>query len=244
MERLRIIDPATTLVDQVQEHLLAFFKEKKFRVGDAIPNENALAESLGVARSVVREALSRLRMLGLIESRPRRGMTLSEPSILNGLKMIVDPHILGEEALFNLLEFRIALEIGISDSIFYNITDKDILDLEQIVNVGEMFENNEYAPISEYSFHSKLYEITGNKTIGEFQKIIHPVMTFVKDKFKNFIEPINIQLKENNELVTHADLLYYLKKRDDKGYKKAIETHFKVYRLFIREHVRKKEKNE
>lgn len=239
MDTLKIIEPTTTLVDQVQERLLLFFKEKKFRVGDSIPNENTLSESLGVGRSVVREALSRLRMLGLIETRPRRGMVLSEPSILNGLRITVDPHILGEEALFNLLEFRIALEIGISDSLFYNVTAADISDLEQIVNAGEMFDNNEYAPISEYSFHSRLYAITGNKMIAEFQNIIHPVMTFVKDKFKNYIEPINIELKEKGEIVSHSDLLGFLKAHDEKGYKKAIENHFKVYRLFIREHVRK-----
>ncbi len=238
MDTLKIIEHTPTLVDQVQERLLLFLREKKFRVGDSIPNENALSESLGVARSVVREALSRLRMLGMIETRPRRGMVLCEPAILNGLKITVDPHILGEEALLNLLEFRIALEIGISDSLFYNITARDLSDLEQIVNAGEMFDNNEYAPISEYSFHSKLYAITGNKMISEFQHIIHPVMIFVKDRFKDCIEPINIELKEKGELVTHSDLLNFLKARDEKGYKKAIENHFKVYRLFIREHVR------
>lgn len=57
-----------------------------------------------------------------------------------------------------------------------------------------------YAPISEFTFHAKLYEITGNKTIMEFQEIIHPVMEFVKKKFKELLEPINIQIKQKGEL--------------------------------------------
>lgn len=54
------------------------------------------------------------------------------------------------------------------------------MELEEIVNAGVALGNNEYANLSEYTFHSKLYEITGNKTIVQFQSIIHPVMNFVK----------------------------------------------------------------
>ena len=99
--------------------------------------------------------------------------------------------------------------------------------------MGIVFENNEYAPVSEFRFHAKLYEITGNKTISEFQEIIHPVMVFVKNKFKDLLEPINIEMKEKGQIVTHADLLEYLKKKDETGYRKAIELHFEVYKRFM-----------
>ena len=72
----------TTLIDQVEDSLLTYFKKNDLRRGDSIPNENNLAAELGVARSVVREALSRLKMMGLIHARPRKGMVLTEPSIL------------------------------------------------------------------------------------------------------------------------------------------------------------------
>ena len=51
-------------------------------------------------------------MMGMIETRTRRGMILTEPTILGGMKRVVDPRILGEEALFDILGFRIALEMG------------------------------------------------------------------------------------------------------------------------------------
>lgn len=82
----------------------------------------------------------------------------------------------GEHSLFDLLGFRIALELGICSDLFQNITPEDIVELKEIVRLGIAFENNEYAPISEFTFHAKLYEITGNATIREFQEIIHPVM--------------------------------------------------------------------
>lgn len=233
MERLRIQNNSTTLVDQVEDRLLNYFKEKDLQKGDAIPNEMELTVSLGVSRSVVREALSRLKMMGIVETRTRRGMVLSEPSIFGGMKRAVDPRILSEDTLFDILGFRIVLEIGICSEIFRKITPDDIADLEEIVNVGIMYENNEYAPFSEFAFHTKLYKITGNKTISEFQNIIHPVMTFVKDKFQEFLAPINIRLKEEDRIVTHQNLLQYLKDGDEDGYRRALEEHFEVYRIFI-----------
>jgi len=234
MDKLKILNQTVTLVDQVEDRLLSFFKEKDIKAGDAIPNELELANALGVARSVLREALSRLKMMGMIESRTRRGMILTEPSILGGMKRVVDPRILSDDSLFDILGFRIALEIGICSDIFQNVTPEDVQELEEIVKMGIAFENNEYAPISEFSFHAKLYEITGNKTISEFQEIIHPVMEFVKDKFKDLLEPINIEMKKKKQIVTHGDLLEYIKKKDEKGYRKAIEQHFSVYKIFMR----------
>jgi len=233
----------TTLVDQVEDRLLTYFKENDIKCGEPIPNEITLATELGVARSVLREALSRLRMMGMIHSRPRKGMILTEPSILGGMKRVIDPRILSEDTLFDILGLRIALEIGISSDIFRNITSKDIDELEEIVKAGIMLENNEYATISEFSFHAKLYGITKNKTISEFQEIIHPVMTFVKNKFKEYLKPINIEMSDKKLLVTHADLLDFIKRGDEDGYKIAIERHFEVYKIFMRERkIKTKEK--
>ena len=103
-----------TLVDQVEEKLLDYFKVMELKLGDPVPNEQELANALGVGRNVLREALSRLRMLGLIETRTHRGMILTEPSLLEGMKRIVEPNMLSDETLINILGFRITLETGMT----------------------------------------------------------------------------------------------------------------------------------
>ena len=201
----------TTLIDQVEDSLLTYFKKNDLGRGDSIPNENSLAAELGVARSVVREALSRLKMMGLIHARPRKGMVLTEPSILGGMKRVIDPRVLSEETILDLLDFRIALEIGISTDIFRKITPKDIEELSEIVKMGIVFEN---------------------KIISEFQEIIHPILVYVKEKFKDYLKPINIEMSKSGRIATHADLLDFIKKGDEKGYRDAIERHFEVYKIF------------
>ena len=145
----------------MEDKLLNYFRSQDLKVGDSIPNEIELSSALGVARSVLREALSRLKMMGMIESRTRRGMILTEPFILGGMKRVVDPRIMSQESLLDLLGFRVALEIGISSDIFHNIKEQDIMELEEIVNAGVALGNNEYANLSEYTFHSKTIRNNG-----------------------------------------------------------------------------------
>ena len=145
---------------------------------------------------------------------------------------LIDPRVLSEETILDLLDFRIALEIGISSDIFRKITPKDIEELSEIVKMGIVFENNEYALISESAFHTKLYKITGNKIISEFQEIIHPILVYVKEKFKDYLKPINIEMSKSGRIATHADLLDFIRKGDEKGYRDAIERHFEVYKIF------------
>ncbi len=234
MKNLKIESQTVTLVDQVEAKLVNYFRANKMKPGDAIPKEQDLALALGVARSVLREALSRLRMLGMIETRTRRGMILREPHLLGGLQRVLDPEILGDETLFNLLGFRVTLELGICNSIFDNLTNQHIEELEDIVSKGIVYEYNMYMPASEHAFHSKLYEITGNKMIMQFQEIIYPVSLFVKKKFKDFFEPINKELKKNNALATHYDLFTFIKNNDREGFRKATEKHFAMYSRFIK----------
>ena len=174
MEGPKLDNRNTTLVDSVEESLIRFFKEQGLRPGSSIPNEAELAASLGVGRPVLREALSRFKMTGMIVSRTKKGMVLGEPSLLGGMKRCINPLLMNESTLRDILEFRVALEIGISDNIFRNLTDADVAELEEIVEMSQVIGNNKYAPVSEHRFHTKLYEITGNHIITEFQDIIYP----------------------------------------------------------------------
>lgn len=234
MEHLRATIQPLTLVDQVEDKLLNYLKESDISVGDSIPNEIELAATIGVARSVLREALSRLKMLGIIETRPRRGMIMTAPSVFNGLKRIIDPRILDEQTVFEMLHFRITLEIGMCSDLFLNLTEEDLCELDDIIKHSVLYENNEYDPYSEYNFHAKLYEIAGNKIVSEFQEMVYPLMTFVNKKFKDLIEPINIELEKEGKIVTHKELFSYLKERDEDGFTKALKNHFLSYKRLMR----------
>ena len=61
----------SSLVDRAEESLVRLLQERKLKVGDTIPKEIELSNLLGVSRTVIREALLRLRLMGLIESKKK-----------------------------------------------------------------------------------------------------------------------------------------------------------------------------
>lgn len=234
MTELKISRRNTSLVDQVEEKLINYFKQQGFKPGSAIPPEMELSEKLGVARTVLREALSRFKMNGMIESHTRRGMIMTEPALMNGMYRMVHPMWLTEDTLFDLLQLRITIEIGITDSIFDNIRPEDIRELENIVHSGSAISGNVYATGSEFEFHTKLYSISGNKTISEFQKIIHQAMEFAKEKYEDYFAAIGTELQKQGESVSHKMLLDIIKSGDREEYLLAIRRHFKIYTEYLK----------
>ena len=69
----------SSLVDKVEANLVELLQQQKLKVGDSIPKEIELADTLGVSRTVIREALLRLRLMGLIDSRKKRGAVITSP---------------------------------------------------------------------------------------------------------------------------------------------------------------------
>jgi len=62
IEHLNTID-TSSLVDRAEKEIINLFVNQGLKVGDALPKEIELAETLGVSRTVVREAMLRLRMV-------------------------------------------------------------------------------------------------------------------------------------------------------------------------------------
>lgn len=226
---LRIDRAGHTLVDQVEEKLIDYFKEQGLRPGDSIPNETELANSLGIGRTVLREALSRFKMTGMIESRTKRGMTLAEPSILSSLKRSMNPLLMTEKTLIEILEFRIALEVGSTSAIFANITPEYIEQLEDIVKREELGEIP-LRHLDESTFHRKLYEIMDNRIIAEFQETIIPSLDYIVEGNRKLLDELDEMIETHT---THRELLDHIKNGDEEGYVAALKRHFKKYTLFF-----------
>jgi DNA-binding FadR family transcriptional regulator len=67
------VEPATRLGDQLYHRLALLIERGEFAEGGRLPPESELAERFRVSRPVIREALSRLRSVGVIISRRGSG---------------------------------------------------------------------------------------------------------------------------------------------------------------------------
>lgn len=217
-----------SLVDKVELTLLDFFKENNLKAGDAIPKELEFSESLGVSRTVIREALTRLRTLGLVESKKNRGMILTEPDILNNLERIIDSRLVGTSILKNLFELRLILEMGMADFLFEYKTTKDLEELEEIVEKEEEegAKKTYFSLDKEIAFHGKLYQISNNKTLQRFQRLLLPVFEYVHQQSK----PEDSEYKYSaGKFVTHRMLMENIKLGTPETFRNAMRQHLEPH---------------
>ncbi len=213
-----------SMPEAVEERLRNYFIQSNLKPGDPLPKENELAESLGVSRNVVREALSRFKMLGLIESRKKRGMVLTAPSLLNGFERVLHPTFLGEKNLLEIFEMRIVLELGLADLLFQRKTVEDIEELDKILKRKHRQSDMEKAILEEeVTFHGKLYEISKNDTLKGFQNLLVPIFKFVVD------HPDILNDKQKSTTVKHEDLLEALKGDDVERFRMAMKEHLRPH---------------
>lgn len=214
----------SSLVDKVEANLVELLQSRKLKVGDMIPKEIELVESLGVSRTVIREALSRLRSMGIIESKKKKGSIITSPDIFGIMSKSMNPHILDQETLKEIFEIRLVLEIGMADFIFQKITPQDIEELKEIVK-DEPIASEAYLFNIEHEirFHGKLYEITGNKTMKTFQKMLLPIFDYVHNSGL-----IKKQIY-NKKFVSHKGLIDILEHGSPEMFRNGMRNHLESH---------------
>jgi GntR family transcriptional repressor for pyruvate dehydrogenase complex len=139
--QFKSITPSARLSDQVADALAAEIRSGRFVAGDKLPTEAALVTQFSVSRTVVREAVSRLKSLGLVDSRQGSGVYVLDAgfSPLN-----FDPKFaVSKQAVIQMVEVRRALEAEVAGLAAQRRTAADvkrirlaITALEQAVHAG------------------------------------------------------------------------------------------------------------
>lgn len=169
-----------SLVEKVENSLVELLQQRKLKIGDAIPKELELAEALGVSRTVIREALTRLRLMGLIETKKKKGSVITSPDLFSMISKSMNPHVLDQDTLKEMFQIRLILEVGMADFIFQRLTKADLDELKDIVSKEPPVTDSHLFNIEhEIAFHGKLYEITGNQTLKKFQRLLLPIFDYV-----------------------------------------------------------------
>ncbi|BEP59491.1 FCD domain-containing protein [Variovorax sp. V213] len=129
--RFQSIAPGARLADQVADALAAEVRSGRLSEGDRLPTEAALAEQFGVSRTVVREAVSRLKSLGLLDSRQGSGVYV-RPAGVEPLRFEM-PHVASREAVIQMVELRRALEAEVAALAAERRTPEDVQRIREAI---------------------------------------------------------------------------------------------------------------
>ena len=129
--QFKSITPGVRLSVQVADALSAEIRAARMVEGDRLPTEAALVGQFAVSRTVVREAVSRLKSLGLVESRQGSGVFVkrAEFSPLN----FDAGSAVSKQAVIQMVEVRRALETEVAALAAGRRTPSDIQHIRQAI---------------------------------------------------------------------------------------------------------------
>lgn len=127
------ITPGAYLSDQVADVLAAEIRAGRLAAGDKLPTEAMLVDQFSVSRTVVREAVSRLKSLGLVDSRQGSGVYVKEQGF-SPLNFDARSAV-SKQAVIQMVEVRRALEAEVAGLAALRRTQADLKRIRKSITV-------------------------------------------------------------------------------------------------------------
>ncbi len=149
------------------EQIVEAIQRGDYPVGDRLPSEFELAEQMGVSRPSIREALSALQAMSLIESRPGSGnYVLRAPSPLDERNAV--GLIESEAGCLEVMEAREALEPAVAALAAGKAAKPALAGLrDALKRMGRFAANNDFEAYfqADKAFHLALADAAGNSLV-------------------------------------------------------------------------------
>lgn len=157
-----------SLSQQVADQLEALIEQGEVAVGNRLPTENSLCGSFGVSRTVVREAITHLKSMGLVETRRGVGTTVlraaaEEPRPAQHINPTTVADIL------HLLELRLTLEPAAAElaALRHDAADREHLRAQHTAFI-EAHAEKRLARKEDYLFHFAIAKAAKNPFFASF----------------------------------------------------------------------------
>jgi GntR family transcriptional repressor for pyruvate dehydrogenase complex len=157
----RITAPGT-LTDRVFGALTQLINGEDFKSGSRLPSEMKMAGRFGVSRTVIREAVSRLKSEGLVESRQGSGVFVRDRNTQAPFRF--DPSVMDSiQSVLQVVELRLSLEGEIAALAAKRRTREQMAAIKRALKQIELDEGAGKDGVeADIEFHRSIAEATGN----------------------------------------------------------------------------------
>lgn len=207
------------LSQSVADNILAMITiEKRFSVGDKLPNELDLSEELNVSRTTLREAIRILVALDMLEIQRGKGTYVKE----NAFKKQQDLEQLSNIKVNakDLYEMRLIFEPEAAYYAALRATDSEI---KRILEFGKKVEkeisNHQDRTDDEHSFHKAIAQATHNEFMNKLMPILYQAIS------KGVYLSLQSDKAIEDTINDHRMIMEFLEQRNAEGAKNAMKIH-------------------
>jgi len=226
-----------TVVQQVMDQVKGLIASGQFKPHDKIPTENELAESFGIGRSSIREAIKIFQYLGILESHTRKGTFVCDYTNIS-TEALTWSILLGKNEIFELVDLRDIIESRAlalltsryknnpqSVAVIIKILEAEIQKMQDATERPEM----ESLIEADYNFHGTIIASSENNA---FINIYHTLRSFMHEEIKK----TNIYVSERSSLVEeHRAILMAVKSGDEDKTIKVQKDHITNIKLQLKQ---------
>jgi GntR family transcriptional repressor for pyruvate dehydrogenase complex len=217
---LRPVDRSReTVAGEIARKLLGYLLSGTVKPGERIPSERQLAETLGVGRSIVREALKSLTVLGLIDVRQGDGTYLKRTDSDLLPQAIEWGLLLGAKRITDLVEARHYIEVLTASLAAQRRDAAALVELRRCVAIMEQTTDpNEFVQ-ADLAFHYGVAAAAGNQSLLQ-------IMRSIRSLLQVWISRVMVAADSSRPTwEEHAAILDAIERQDPNAASEAMETH-------------------
>ncbi|MEK5529883.1 GntR family transcriptional regulator [Viridibacillus sp. FSL H7-0596] len=225
------------IYEEVADILLEMIKDGQLKPGDQLDSVQELAVNFQVGRSAIREALTSLRAMGLIEMRQGEGTFVKTFTADNLAYPIQSAILMTDKNIQELLEVRQILETGIVASAAQKRTAEDLEVMR--VHLMEMInhkKNSDLGERADLAFHLAIAKAANNVLLSTLMQHVSYLMS------ESMRETRRICLydeKKTLDLLNEQHHLIYkqIEAQDAEGAAKAMKAHLQFVESVLAQYI-------
>jgi DNA-binding FadR family transcriptional regulator len=220
-----------SIVDRIIARLTEAVASGRLKPGQKIPTETELADSMGVGRNSVREAIKALVTIGVLDIRRAEGTFVSDGFNDRMMEPMVYGLILEGGSTLAVLELRHIFEVGVLQLAIEKATGEDIARLKTALDYLEKTilkpSPDEAIMMADIAFHDALQRIAGNPLV---EKISFVVERIARDSRKKALERFRDNGELGEMLELHRNLYEVVVNRDMARVVDTVNDHFRYWK--------------
>jgi GntR family transcriptional regulator, transcriptional repressor for pyruvate dehydrogenase complex len=224
-------DTQGSKVEWLARAMLDRIRNGEWRVGSLVPGERVLMEQFGTSRIALREAMSTLRALGVLDTEHGRGSTVRriDTTILEQLLPLM-LSLEGEQPFEQTFELRLALESRTAYLAALRRTDDEMGQIDRLVDEfrGQVAGELGGAVATDIEFHMAVARAAHNPL---FPTILKAVSEFVK--YVQTISCANNPVRRARAVQAHESIAEAIRDRDAERARVEMESHLRYSALRI-----------
>lgn len=151
------------IYEEIVAQIKDLIKQGNLKSGDRLPSERELCDSLQVSRTTVREALSALEAMGLLEIRPGEGTFIRQTQDADIIEPLAMMFLVEQDIPRELVELRKIIEVGASSLAAQRRDDSDLASMKAALDQMEKdLEEGALGEEADFLFHLEVAKASKN----------------------------------------------------------------------------------